>query len=182
MTHKIASLLLAGLLFFSFQYGVPGNCHAKGVFKKAVSRAIVKKSTRKAARKTIRKKVGSRAYNKILRRDALRDSKTKAKPLFRRRIVKRYTSRKQASFERKYGIQPRSHMTSRLRRGRPVSAGIAKQRYGLRRKPTVQMKVLVPKGQPVRKNKVIGGKPGYGELTSTKKIPGKNIISIKKIK
>lgn len=182
MTRKITVLLFAGIIFFSFQCGVAGDCQAKGVLKKAVSGAIVKKSTRKAAQKSIRKKAGSKAYSRILRRDALRDSKTKAKPLIKKRTVNRYTSRKQASFEKKYGIKSRTHMTSGVRKGRAISAGTAKQRYGLWRKPTVRMKVLVPKGQPVRKNKVIGGKPGYGEWTSTKKIPKQNILSVKRIK
>jgi hypothetical protein len=43
--------------------------------------------------------------------------------------------------------------------GRPLSASTAQRRYGLAEKPGVR-EITVPKGQPIKKNKVIGGDRG----------------------
>lgn len=182
MTRNITTLLFIGIIIFTFSTGVSVECNAGSIFRKAVSKAIARKTARKSAFRSARKKAARKSYAKILRRDALRDNKTKAVALKKSRFVNRYTNKKQALLAKKHGLPAKSHMTSGARRGRPIKARTAKERYGLWNKPTVRMKIKVPKGQPVRKNKVIGGKPGYGEWTSTKKIPGGNIISIHKIK
>ena len=183
MRCSYLKLCLVGIIVVSYQSGSTGQCYAKGVFGKSVSKAIARKSAGKVVgRKAIQKSTKQKAYTKVLQRDALRDSKTKAKTLIKARKVNRYTSSKKALFEKKNGLKPGTHMTSGVKRGRPITSQTAKQRYGLARKPRVRMQILVPKGQPVRKNKVIGGKAGQGEWTSTKKIPNGNILSIKKIK
>jgi hypothetical protein len=111
----------------------------------------------------------------ILRRDLLRDKVTKARPLAAERRVFRYTTRDRARQEIRRGITPPSHMTSRASRGRPLSREKARSRYGLTARPQVRETVRLPKGQPVRTNKSLGGSPGVGEITSSKSIPPKAI-------
>lgn len=163
--------------------GIISRCVARVAARKAARRAVVRSSVRKASRKSISKQaLASRQYKKILKRDAARDAATAAKPIKRERSVYRYTSWQEAQAAKKTGIKAGSHMTSGVRRGRPISAETARQRYGLGNKPSARIKIRIPKGHPVRMNKVIGGKPGWGEITSTKKISPKYIESITKVK
>ena len=72
-------------------------------------------------------------------------------------------------------------MTSGVQKGRPLSAKTAKKRFGLAAHPEAKMTILLPKGLPVKKNKVIGGKPGFGEITSPAHLPRETILRIDKI-
>jgi hypothetical protein len=107
----------------------------------------------------------------ILRRDLQRDRATKARALAAERRVFRYTTKDKANQELRRGIPPGSHMTSHAGRGRPLSPGEAQSRYGLPERPQVRETVRLPKGQPVRTNKSLGGAPSVGEITSPKQIP-----------
>jgi len=131
------------------------------------------------ARKQLRSGQSSAA---VRRRDAARDAKAPAKPLPRGRTVYRYTTKRRAQEETKKGIPPGAHMTSRAPVGRPPGAGRAKQQYGLNRRPEVRETVHVPQGQPAKLNKALGGAPGKGELTSSRRIPPKSIKKVVPLK
>ena len=109
-------------------------------------------------------------YSAIRRRDAARDAKTPAKPLARPQTVYRYTSKQQAQVEMRKGLPPGKHMTANAPAGRPPSSATAKRSYGLNRQPTGRETIVLPKGQPVKTNKVLGGTPGKGEITSTQRV------------
>jgi hypothetical protein len=155
---KIRKYLLGGLLMMSL--ALPTGGEAGSVAKAAAHGATrsVTKAWRDVAAKT-------------LRRDFLRDRATRVHSLAGNRTVFRYTTRVQARQELQKGIRPGSHMTVRATAGRPLSPAQARRRYGLPQKPEVRETVRLPKGQPVRQNRVIGGAVGVGEVTSTKRMP-----------
>lgn len=191
---KTIFFILSLLLVFAFNTGVIlsarqveagifSRCVARVAARRAARRTAARSAARKASSRSISKRaLASRQYKKILKRDAARDAATVAKPLKRERSVYRYTNWQAARAAKKTGIKAGSHMTAGIRRGRPISAETARLRYGLGSKPSARIKIKIPKGHPVRKNKVIGGKPGWGEITSTKKISPKHIEGINKIK
>lgn len=157
---KLRKNLLAGLLVMAI--ALPSAAEAGGLAK-----AVFRGAT-KSASKTLR---GSTA--RTLRKDFLRDRATRVRPLFQNRRVFRYTTKAQARQELRNGIRPRSHMTARTTAGRPLSPVQAQRRYGLPRRPEVRETIRLPKGQPIRPNKVVGGAVGVGELTSSKRVsPG----------
>ncbi|MBM4305189.1 MAG: hypothetical protein FJ115_00045 [Deltaproteobacteria bacterium] len=139
-----------------------------GVAGKAAARAMRSPSL----------KAGHKVNPEILRRDLMRDKATKVRALAAERRVFRYTSQDRAKQEIRKGIMPQSHMTSRASRGRPLSPEKAQRRYGLPTPPQVRETIHLPKGQPVRMNKSLGGSPGVGEITSTKPIPPKAIEKV----
>jgi hypothetical protein len=96
---------------------------------------------------------------------------TPVRPLPAPRTVHRYASPSQAKKEIRTGIAPGSHMTARAPAGRPPNPGTAASKYGLRKAPGVRETIELPKGFPVRHNKVPGGQPGAGEMTSTSRVP-----------
>ncbi len=116
------------------------------------------------------------AVSKMLRRDVARDAATAAKPLARSRHVWRYTTRKQASREARYGLAPHRHVTAQTIRGRPPSPSTAQHRYGLPKRPQVRETWRLPAGTPVRSNKALGGAAGVGELTSSKRLPAGDLV------
>lgn len=126
-------------------------------------------SGNKSKSNSSRKSVSS--YDKMRDVEKARDKKIPAKPLDRERVVNRYTSKKFAKEEMRKGIPPNTHMTSRATRGRPLSPSEAKRRFGLKSEPQVRETIVLPKRQPVRTEKVMGGKRGVGGLTSTKPVP-----------
>jgi len=65
--------------------------------------------------------------------------------------------------------------------GRPLSQATAKNRYGLKKKPEAVMTIKIPGNQTVRKGKVIAGSPGYGEISSTKRIAPENILVVRPV-
>jgi hypothetical protein len=54
--------------------------------------------------------------------------------------------------------------------GRPPGSATAKKSYGLDRQPIGRETIVLPKGQPVRRNRVVGGTPGKGEMRSTQRV------------
>jgi hypothetical protein len=125
--------------------------------------------------------VGS-ALSSKLARDVQRDAATKALPLARPRMVHRYTTIERARHESRHGIPPSTHMTSKARPGRPLSSESAKNRFGLPRVPNVRETIRLPRGTLVRPNKVLGGQPGFGELTSPRRIPPGAIVRLTPVK
>ncbi len=116
------------------------------------------------------------AMNKLFKREAARDATTAAKPLTESRTVWRYTTRKKAAQESRHGLAPGRHTTARVTPGRPPSPETAQRVYGLPRKPNVRETWRLPSGTSVKSNKVIGGAPGKGELTPTKRLPPENLM------
>ena len=116
------------------------------------------------------------AMSKVLKQDLARDAVTATKPLVRSRQVWRYTTREQAARETRYGLASGSHMTTRTTRGRAPSAETAQVRYGLPNQPQVRTTWRLPPGTPVRSNKALGGAPGVGEMTSSKRVSHKNLV------
>jgi hypothetical protein len=136
---------------------------------RAVARGAWRSSTRK---------LWGRSAGQVLRRDLVRDRAIKARPLSRPRTVFRYTSKAQARTELRRGILPGRHMTSNGGSGRPLSGVAAQQRYGLPRRPQVRETIRMPKGQPIRSAKALGGRPGVGELTSPKRLSPGGITNV----
>jgi hypothetical protein len=115
----------------------------------------------------------------VLAWDKARDKTIPVKPMEKPRTVNRYTSMEQAKKEKINGIAPNTHMAAKeVGAGRPLSSATAKYRYGLAKEPEARITIAIPKGQPARNGKVINGQPGFGEITSSKKIPPENIIGI----
>jgi len=142
----------------------------------AVGKAAVRGATKGAI------KSFQRTPSQALRRDFFRDRITRAKPLPKDRTVFRYTAKGRAYNEIHKGIAPGRHMTSHATRGRPLSPAHAQRRYGLPKKPTERELVRLPAGQPVRLNKVVGGRPGVEEITSPKRVSPdaiKNVVPLR---
>lgn len=152
--------ILAGLLILATGL-LPLTAEAGGLGR-AAARGAWRSSTRT---------LWGRSAGQVLRRDLTRDSAIKACPLVSSRTVFRYTSKAQASSELRRGILPGRHMAGGYGGpGRPLSRIAAQQRYGLLRRPQVRETIRLPKGQPVRFAKALGGRPGMGELTSTHRL------------
>jgi len=156
-----ALILAAATVFFPMQADGAG-------LGKATARAIRSHSLKSA----------HKVSPHILRRDLMRDRTTKVRALAAERRVFRYTTRDRARQELRRGIPSQSHLTSRAGRGRPLSPGNAQRKYGLPERPQVRETIRLPKGQPVRTNKSLGGAPGVGEITSSKPIPPKAIEKV----
>jgi len=107
----------------------------------------------------------------VLGRDAARDAATTAKALTAPRTVHRYTSIAQARREVRHGLDPNTHMTPNAQHGRPLTPDHAQKRYGLPASPEARETIVLPEGYPVRHNKALGGEPGRGELTSSRRVP-----------
>lgn len=141
-----------------------GQAEAGG-FGRAAARGL--------SRGVFRRSTISRSRATLFRRDLVRDRAIKARPLSSSRTVFRYTSKARASTELRRGILPSRHMTSTGGAGRPLSAVAAQKRYGLAWRPQVRETIRLAKGYPVRSAKALGGRPGAGELTSSKRLaPG----------
>lgn len=135
------------------------------------------KAAARGAAKSASRSVGKTA-TQTLRRDLLRDRKTPVRVLRRDRHAFRYATRRQAQQELRRGVGPGSHLTSRATPGRPPSALRARSTYGLPQKPEVRERIHLKRGQPVRFNRVLSGKPGKGEFTSPKRIPPEAIEQV----
>lgn len=162
---KVEKGLLAGLLVVAMAMAALPKAEG-GSLTRSIFRGTMKSTARALRRGSARR---------ILRRDFLRDRATRVRPLIRNRTVFRYTTKKQARRELGRGIRPGSHMTSRAVPGRPPGPGLAQRRYGLPRQPQVRETIRLPKGHPTRFNKAFGGRPGTGEITSTKPLSPKAI-------
>lgn len=122
------------------------------------------------------------AMSKLLRRDVIRAAATVAKPLSRPRRVWRYTSRRQAAIDARQGLAQGRHMTARVTGGRSPSGETAQRRYGLVEKPEVRETWRLQPGMPIRFNKALGGAPGTGEITSTKRLQPESLIKMTPLK
>jgi hypothetical protein len=69
-------------------------------------------------------------------------------------------------------------MTAGTTAGRPLSSVQVQRRYGLPQQPEVRETIRLPKGQPIRPNKVIGGAAGVGEVTSTRRVPSVAVVKV----
>jgi hypothetical protein len=61
---------------------------------------------------------------------------------------------------------------------RPLTASRAKLRLGLAKEPDVVERIQIPKGTSLHFNKVVGGKAGYGEVTSPSRLSKSSIGKI----
>ncbi len=148
---------------------------------RAVVRAVSKAVSKSTAEKTAKAPL-SKDFKAIFARDRKMHSVTPAKPAPRDRIVERYTTMKQAQHERKYGLAKDSHMTSRVHHGRPYSAETARNRLGIAGRVDAKETIRIPKGQPLRNNKALGGAPGVGETSSPKPLPKEAVLDVKAIR
>ena len=138
----------------------------------ALMRCIVQKAVAADSRPTTKgTKHDAKYWHDLRAREHGRDNRTPAKPLERDARVYRYTNKEDAAKLRRDGVPPRTHMTSRGGPGRPPPAGAAQRREGLQTKPEARVTITVPAGTPVKKNRVMGGEPGRGEMTATKQLP-----------
>jgi hypothetical protein len=150
--------------------GLPVETVAAGLGK-----AVVRGGSKSIAR-TLRKPVyRSRAF------DLSRDRRTPVRVLKQDRMVDRYTHSARATGEVKRGIPSGRHMTS-VSTPRPLTAKSARQRLGLSTSPNVVERIRLEKGTPVRFNKVVGGKPGYGEITVPSTIPKASVSRVLKLR
>jgi len=139
-----------------------GKSAARVAFGKAAAKSVGKTAARGAVAKSAGRLEVARIQS-VYRRDLIRDSHTPVKHLRQDRLVHRYTTKKQAAYEARYGIGAGSHTTATTDLGRP-SAASARKRYGLDHTPEVRTTWRLPEGTPVRMNKALGGKPGVGEI------------------
>jgi hypothetical protein len=145
-----------------------GGAVARGAAR-GLARSVGRSASRSVA-SSVEKQAAKRAFQ-IQRKDLWNHRHTPVRPLAAPRTVFRYTTRNRAGAEIRAGIAPGRHMTATAPAGRPLSPLSAKRRFGLQKAPTVRETVVVPKGFPVRYNKVPGGSPGFGEITSSKAVP-----------
>jgi hypothetical protein len=127
------------------------------------------------------KAVGN-ALTKKLAVDRQRDEVTKAVPLLKPMTVHRYTSTEQARSELHRGLAPGTHMTANARSGPPLTAAHAQRRYGLPATPSARETIRLPANTLVRRNKVLGGSPGYGEITSPERIPPAAVLRVDRVR
>ena len=147
----------------------PGTSIAAGLGKAVV------RGGRKSVARSLRPAYRPKAF------DLKRDRRTPPRPLKQQRTVDRYTQSATASSELKRGIPPNRHMTSASTR-RPLTANSAKLRLGLSTKPDVVERIRLPKNTPLHFNKVVGGKPGYGEITAPSRLPNSSIRRVIKLR
>jgi hypothetical protein len=135
-----------------------------------MSTAVAKEAAKRVTSSAVKQSVSAAATRRARARDAKAHLRAPAKPLPRSRTAYRYTTRERARWERTHGLASGRHMTAHGGPGRPLSTVRAQKRYGLPAKPQVRETIRLPKGQLVRHNKVQGGTPGQGELTSPKRV------------
>lgn len=164
------------LFAFSIAFAVSG-CRSAG---RSVSRRLMRAETRAVERQSVRSL--ERNATRTLERDAARDSAAAAKRLSRGVTTFRYTTKAEAQREIRSGFRSGTHFTSRARPGRPLSARAAQARYGLPRTPEVRITARLPEGSAVKRNRVIGGARGVGELTTAKRADSKVIRKVVSLK
>lgn len=157
------------LILSTFAFGIMLPCTPADAG--GLARAALRTMTHGDASATRAAKI-NQAYS----RDLTRDAATPAKPISSPRRVQRYVSEQQAKVEREHGVPAGSHMTSNVPRGRGLSAESARARYGLREPPQRVLTIELPAGTPVRSNRVLGGTPGYGEITATSPVPASAVV------
>lgn len=146
-------------------------CLPNASWGSSVGRAAVRGAEKSLARGL------RRPANRLGAFDALRDRKSHLSALRGQRSVDRYTSFGTAKSELKFGLPADRHMTIFSSR-RPLTASNAKVRLGLPKRPDVVERIQIPKGTSLHFNKVVGGKAGYGEITSPSRLPKSSINRI----
>jgi hypothetical protein len=141
-----------------------GRVVAKGAVR-GLARSTEPSTVRSAEKRALRSSI------EIQRRDSWNHLHTPVRPLPAPRTVFRYTSPSKARRELRTGIAPGRHMTATAPAGRPPSPTTAAKQYGLLNLPRVRETIQLPKGFPGRHDKVPGGRPGIGEITSPKRVP-----------
>jgi len=156
-----------------------GRAIARGAVRSSVrstersaGRSVVKAAERKAVQRAI----------EIQRRDLWNHRHSLIRPLPATRNVYRYTTASRARREIHAGIAPGRHMAATAPAGRLPSPKTAANRYGLPTTPTVRETIRLPKGFPTRHNKVPGGEPGVGEITSSRRIPPEAIKKVTQLR
>jgi len=138
-------------------------------------------------------RVGSRAVSAVSRsaerratavlgRDLERDAASKALELQAPRRVFKYTTEGDAKKIVEKGFVPGMHFTSKVNPGRPLTPARAAERYGLGYAPEERMTVTLPAGTSVKRNKVIGGAAGYGEVRIDQSLPADAANSVTNLK
>lgn len=177
MTHR---LLVLRALVVSAMALSPITADA-GSFGRAFERGALRSLGRAAGRGAERGALRARPRS-FFREERLRDLRTAPKPLARPRTVYRYVPAPRAKVELRHGIPAGRHFTSRRAVGRPLGALRAQKVYGLTRRPGAVETVRIPTKQPLRANKVLGGSPGRGEVTSPKRLPPAAIRGVHRIR
>lgn len=168
LRHCSRLLVLLCVVITGAEAAGVGRAVARGA-----ARGLAKSTGRAATRSVVRsteKQAVKRAVQ-IQRKDLLNHRHTPVRPLGAPRTVFRYTTPNRAGAEIRAGIAPGRHMTATAPSGRPLSPLSAQRRFGLQKAPTVRETIVLPKGFPVRHNKVPGGTPGIGEVTSSRSVP-----------
>jgi hypothetical protein len=136
---------------------------AASVERAALSRAAVAGESREA---TLRS---------VFLKDTLRDRGTAVSVLRRPRTVFRYAAEEEVIVAQRNGIAAGRHFTSRAGAGRPLSIRSASNTFGLLRQPSYRMTVTLPRGTSVKFNRVLGGRPGLGEIVNVRPLPKSNL-------
>ena len=170
MARRITSWVLVILCFgvTNVNAGGVGRAVARGAAR-GIARSTERSVARGAARATARQE--ARLSIAIQRKDLWNHRHTPLRPLPAPRTVHRYTTPSMARQELRSGVAPGRHMTATAPGGKPPSPATATSRYGLQKPPSVRETIELPKGFPVRHNKVPGGRPGVGEITSQTRVP-----------
>ncbi len=167
MKRQTALVLVAALLM-SLAPGSAYGLQLGSAVRRGTARALSKRLTSRSAAQALKRfdwhalRRGPKAA--LLRAEAARDKRTPAVRLTQPRRVFRYTSVSQAKQYRKSGIPSKTHFTSHAHPGRLPSPELAKEKYGLPRRPHARVTVTIPAGTQLKPNKVVAGHPGVGEL------------------
>ena len=124
-------------------------------------------------------KTDKKAVSSILHRDKVRDMATTPKPLEKDTKVRRFVRNKK---DLQKDIPANSHTTAPIRPGRFPSAERAQKQYGLPEKPRYVGVIDLEKKRLERRNKVVGGEPGRGEMTSPQKVNKNQVEKIVKLR
>lgn len=152
-----------------------------GALAKGASRSVGR-SVRRAEGRTMARSVRKAIPNRSARAERLRDLKITPRPLRQARTVRRAVTGKQMRIEKRNGIAPNRHLASRPARGRIPTAEQYRKAYGIRHPVGYVETVRIPKRQPARLAKAWNGAPGRGELTSSKRIPPRQIVSVHRLR
>lgn len=159
--------------------GLVGEANA-GVGNVLVRSAAKRVAGNGVATQVERKSVGK--LGALAKRDLARDRAVKPVTLKQDKHVFRYTSEAKAKSEAAHGVKANRHFTAKATPGRPLTAENAAHRYAptsSNEMPTVRQTWRLDKGTEVKRAKVLGGEPGYGETVPMTKVPPQNLISSK---
>ena len=165
--HQIREILWVVVMLFV-------TCGLVDVEARGIASAIARSAAKRATAQEAMVLRSKQDWERIYARDLAKHDKP-AQALRQDRLVVRYTSREKVEMESREGLAPGTHMSAKAKSGRLYSANRAQRRYGIQDPVDVRETILLPKGLPVRINKVEGGEPGVGELISSDRIPPRAI-------